>query len=678
VKFWLKVVSTVALGFAVAIGGLPLSGGTPQTAVASEPTPQLAHAATNGRVIVGAGTDGRLWWSEGGGQTGTWVNSGADLSKNGVTSLIWTGRMFVATSFFASARSTDGKNWTIRVFPLGQRFDPGNIISDEDFFRAGTMTAEQIQRFFDNRAPACRSGFVCLNTYTERTFDRERTVLCNEYKGAKRETAAQIIAKVSQACGVSAEVLIVLIQKEQGLVTHPNPNQARYDRATGYACPDTAPCDARFFGFYNQVYNAAKQFKRYANPPGTSRFFTWFPVGRESQVRWHPNVACGTSPVTVRNQATAGLYYYTPYQPNQPAMANLTGLGDSCSAYGNRNFWRLYNYWFNPTKEFGTYLTTRDGQVFAVDGDGVIAQSSDGVNWLRVGQIPGVGGNNRVAEFGLTDRGRFGVVTTRGEGFQSKDLNRWSSLTVTKSEQPQTFVTTHTVRAGDTVTAIARANSVTVSHVVDENKLPNNGNTIFVGQQLTITKQGTVSQFQSPIQPHSSAVPLSTFGQGAPAPVAPPATSEPAPDAEPPADQTPAPESGEAPGQEPAQEPAPQTPVESSQRVLQPLVTQKAETDRVYVVRRGDTLIRIATRNGHSVRTVADWNNIRNVNRIFIGQRLIVGKDSSQQSFHRVEAGDTVDVIAQLRGTTTARVLSLNPNLRQNSTLEVGSLVRVG
>jgi LysM repeat protein len=75
---------------------------------------------------------------------------------------------------------------------------------------------------------------------------------------------------------------------------------------------------------------------------------------------------------------------------------------------------------------------------------------------------------------------------------------------------------------------------------------------------------------------------------------------------------------------------------------------------------------------------LADWNNIRNVNRIIIGQRLIVGKDSSQQSFHRVESGDTVDVIAQLRGTTTARVLSLNPSLRQNSTLEVGSLVRVG
>lgn len=27
-------------------------------------------------------------------------------------------------------------------------------------------------------------------------------------------------------------------------------------------------------------------------------------------------------------------------------MSNLYGTGDSCSAYGNRNFWRMYTDWF--------------------------------------------------------------------------------------------------------------------------------------------------------------------------------------------------------------------------------------------------------------------------------------------------------------------------------------------
>ena len=665
-KLWLKVLSTAVLSLAVAVGGLQM-GHAPDTAYANEATPQLAHAATNGSITVGAGVDGKLWWSERGGDNGTWVDSGANLSKNGVTSLIWTGNMFIASSFFSTARSTNGKTWTIRVFPLGRQFDPGNIISDEEFFRAGTMTAEQVQRFLDNRAPTCRSGFVCLNEYTETTFDREATVLCNAYQGARNETAAQIIAKVSQACGVAAEVLIVLIQKEQGLVTHSSPNQARYDRATGYACPDTAPCDARFFGFYNQVYNAARQFKRYANPPGTTRFFTWFPVGRESQVRWHPNASCGTTPVTIRNQATAGLYYYTPYTPNAPAMANLTGAGDGCSAYGNRNFWRLYNYWFSSTKEFGTYLTTRDGRMYAVDGDGVIAESTDGVNWLRTGQIPGVGGANRIAEFGFTESGTFGIVTTRGEGFQSSDLRGWSGLQVTKSETAQNFVQTHTVRRGDTVWAIARANGVSISHIVRENSLPNNGNRIFVGQRLTITKEGVVAQYQSPIRPHSSVVPLSTFGQGQSAPAPTPDAVAPSEGDQPPTDQ---PTTDQPPADEATSD-------QSGPRVLSPLVTQTADTDTVYVVRRGDTMLRIAFRNGQTVRQIAEWNSIRNVNRIFIGQRLIVGKARGEQTFHRVEAGDTLPMIAELRNVPTARVLSLNPSLSQNSTLEVGSLVRL-
>ncbi|MFF2773218.1 hypothetical protein ACFVUP_39595, partial [Streptomyces bacillaris] len=120
-------------------------------------------------------------------------------------------------------------------------------------------------------------------------------------------------------------------------------------KATGYACPDTAACDTQYYGFYNQVYMAAWQYKRYGNPPGTSNSFTWYPVGQTTSVRYSPDATCGSSPVLIRNAATAALYYYTPYQPNAAALANLYGTGDACSAYGNRNFWRLYTDWFGPT-----------------------------------------------------------------------------------------------------------------------------------------------------------------------------------------------------------------------------------------------------------------------------------------------------------------------------------------
>ena len=51
----------------------------------------------------------------------------------------------------------------------------------------------------------------------------------------------------------------------------------------------------------------------------------------------------------IQNQATAGLYLYTPYRPNAAALANLYGTGDGCSSYGNRNFWRMFTDWFGST-----------------------------------------------------------------------------------------------------------------------------------------------------------------------------------------------------------------------------------------------------------------------------------------------------------------------------------------
>jgi LysM repeat protein len=685
VKRWLKVFGVLALGVTMAIGAFPfapLSGSAP--AYAGEATPALEHAATNGSVVVGADSDGKLWWSADGGADGSWNNSGSALDKNGVTSLIWTGNQFIATSFFSYARSTDGESWTVRVFPLGEAFDPGNIISDEEFFTSGTMSADEIQAFFDDKVDECRDGYVCLKDFEQDTYDRDATVLCKAYEGRNDESAAEIIYNVSEACGVSAEALIVLIQKEMGLVTHTWPSSWRFDKATGYACPDTAPCDTKYYGFYNQVYNAAKQFKRYANPPGTSRFFTWFPVGTTSNVRWHPRASCGTTPVTFKNQATAGLHYYTPYTPNSAAMTNLTGTGDSCSSYGNRNFWRLYNYWFNDTEEFGTFVTTYDGKLLAVDGDGYLANSTDGVNWIRSGTVPSVGGSNRIADFGFTDEGNIAVLTVKGEAYQTDDLNNWDSLEVVRDTETRTFVTTHTVKSGDTVWAIASANGVSVQAVVDENELPSGGSLIRVGQALTITKTGQVSQAESPIEPHASHVSLASLGiEGS-------SSSEPSDSAsdESASDETPAEEGSsdsssessdsEADSSAAEDTPAEETPAEeTATRVLKPLVTQKGSSDKVYVVKKGDTLIRIAYRNSTTVSKIASWNSIRNVNLIRVGQRLIVGQTSQTQSFHEVEAGDTVSIIADVRDVSVAKILSLNSSLQSNSTLEVGSLVRV-
>ena len=230
------------------------------------------------------------------------------------------------------------------------KFQPGNIVSDAVFYNSGTMTESQIQAFLNSKVTACRAGYVCLKDKTDRTRAVGADAMCNAYAGGGVESAARIIFKVAQACGINPQALIVMLQKEQGLVTDTYPYDSQYRIAMGQGCPDTAACDSRYFGFFNQVHGAAWQLKRYANPPGTSNYFTWYAPGKTWNVRWHPNAACGSSPVHIQNQATAALYYYTPYQPNAAALRAGYGTGDGCSSYGNRNFYQYFTDWFGSTQ----------------------------------------------------------------------------------------------------------------------------------------------------------------------------------------------------------------------------------------------------------------------------------------------------------------------------------------
>ena len=227
----------------------------------------------------------------------------------------------------------------------GQYFDPGLIISDAVFYDSNSMSERDVQLFLQLQVTTCRSGYTCLKDYRQNTTSQPaRSEGCAALGGWSNESAASIIYRVGVACGISQRTLLVLLQKEQGLVGDTWPSAQQYRAATGYGCPDTADCDANYYGFFNQVYNAAWMFKKYQARPDRS-----YVAGRWNTINWNPNSGCGTSQVFIQNQATAGLYVYTPYRPNSAALSNLYGTGDSCSAYGNRNFWRIFTDWFGST-----------------------------------------------------------------------------------------------------------------------------------------------------------------------------------------------------------------------------------------------------------------------------------------------------------------------------------------
>lgn len=283
-------------------------------------------------------------------------------------------------------------------------FQAGNIISDGVFFNGNGISVIEIQNFLNSKVPNCLlgvngrkipgtadpdypSGRViyasnCLKDYRETIPTLTGDQFCSPISGGNF-SSAELLQKIGSACKINPKVLIVLLEKEQSLITDAYPSTIQYGSATGFNCPDTAPCNTASAGFFKQVYSAARQFQAY----GTGSF-TWYPVGATSAVRFHPNAACGTSPVLIQNRATAALYYYTPYQPNASALNNLYGTGDSCASYGNRNFWRIFTDWFgiteipNGTEQF----------VKAVYNDllGRAPESREAINFYTAALVSGV------------------------------------------------------------------------------------------------------------------------------------------------------------------------------------------------------------------------------------------------------------------------------------------------
>lgn len=249
----------------------------------------------------------------------------------------------------------------------GADWQAGRIIDDGIMRSPSTMTPANIQQFLNNKMPVCDTWgeqpyagttraeygrargnpppYRCLKDYYE-NVDTKANNLEGRPIPAGAKSAAQIIYDYGQQYKINPQVLLVLLQKEQTLLTDDWPWTIQYKTATGYGCPDTAPCDAQYFGLSNQIRWASRMFQAIGdNDPN------WYSpyIKGYNYIYWNPIQSCGGSPVTVANWSTASLYSYTPYQPNQAALNNLYGTGDGCSSYGNRNFWRLFNDWFGST-----------------------------------------------------------------------------------------------------------------------------------------------------------------------------------------------------------------------------------------------------------------------------------------------------------------------------------------
>lgn len=268
-------------------------------------------------------------------------------------------------------------------------FIAGRIIDDEVFYDKDGMTSvAEIQAFLDAHTPSCdtwgtrSSGYgnltnaqyaqqimgwpgppyVCLNNYYENPSTGQTSFEAGGGAFSGGLSAAQIIYNAAQQYGINPKVLMVLLRRESlNLYSDAWPLKSQYKYAMGYACPDSGPgysanCQNDKAGFYKQMTLAAWQLRYYYNNMGS---YNYAP-GRWNTIQYSPNPACGTKNVYIENAATASLYIYTPYTPNDAALNAYPGTAN-CGAYGNRNFWFYWHEWFGSPLGLDSFVSITEG-----------------------------------------------------------------------------------------------------------------------------------------------------------------------------------------------------------------------------------------------------------------------------------------------------------------------------
>lgn len=249
-------------------------------------------------------------------------------------------------------------NYTSKTHAYLNGFDAGNIMSDFVMSNKNTMSEADINNFLHSKNPCNNSDLRKADGYWHLGYTvRDGHFVCMADENFGGESAAHIIWQAAQDYNINPQVLIVLLQKEQGLVTDTYPNHKQYAKATGFACPDNGNgCDPINSGFKNQVRRAAELFRDVLNGGWSN-----YPAYSTQFVQYSPNRACGGANIYIQNRATSALYRYTPYVPNQAALNTGFGKGDGCSAYGNRNFYNYFTDWFGSTVGYGYSMVIGGG-----------------------------------------------------------------------------------------------------------------------------------------------------------------------------------------------------------------------------------------------------------------------------------------------------------------------------
>jgi len=195
-------------------------------------------------------------------------------------------------------------------------FNPNLVISDDNMRADDSMSVASIQAFLVEKKSL-------LATESFPRHDRGKTA-----------SAAVIIYEAARAFRISPRVLLVMLQKEQGLITRTSVTPTTYDRAIGAGCPNKTT--NKYPGFGNQMWYGAKLLDGYGEGKNGSTIALFHSGIRTWDIYQHPHVA-----IYPRSLATYKLYVYNPsIGASQPYPNQDTPNADDLG--GNASFWVIY------------------------------------------------------------------------------------------------------------------------------------------------------------------------------------------------------------------------------------------------------------------------------------------------------------------------------------------------
>jgi len=263
---------------------------------------------------------------------------------------------------------------------VGATFNKNLLVDDAIFNDVNSMSATKIDSFLNSQPNSCISTNSGFEARTPSGYTPSGGFTYGNFT-----TAGQVIYTAAQIYGLNPQILVVTLQKEQGLVTGEgincnSSNENKYAAATGYGCPDnvtnhaysnvslyrrngvehtsvslTCVNSSLKAGFSQQLIRAAwllkfSQQRALGNvgwaiiipnwdnsddlPVYYSGYMTQGTFKRsptDSPVFYDGYATIDGMAIHIDTGATAALYRYTPHLA------------------GNQNFVNLFEQWFSPT-----------------------------------------------------------------------------------------------------------------------------------------------------------------------------------------------------------------------------------------------------------------------------------------------------------------------------------------